>query len=569
MKICLVLILFFSICFLKPIMPPYLTQPTRWAENILQTLTRRQKIGQLFIVASASNFEQPNEILAATMQASPYRMDEEYISFLIKEYYVGGVIFLFKSDPIKQMALTQKFQQQSSILLFITQDCEWGLSMRLDNNPSEVVRYPRNMTLGAIADEKSVYEIGYEIGKQCNALGVHINFAPVVDVNNNPENPVIHDRSFGDDPERVARLGELFMHGLQDAGIIACAKHFPGHGDTHVDSHSALPVIMHSQERLKAVEMVPFKKLIDEGVGAVMNAHLFLPAFDARENRPSSLSYAVVTQELKQKLGFQGLVITDGLGMQAITDHFKPGEVELEAFLAGNDILLCPLDVPAALDLIENAVISGRISEYELDARVLKILKAKEWAFKHHVAVTQDEALRFFVRPEAYALQEKVYTQALTCVKNQLTIHYSSDFVASTAVVTIGMNSANKFSELLEKYCSTSVSFSAQFSQNDFESCLESLREVETVIVGIGSFTKDVHKQFGLSATTLALLRRLKEQSKQLIVVIFGTPYSVSYCKDADEIIIAYEDYAPAHKAAAQFLLGEIKAEGKLPIKID
>lgn len=548
--------------------PPFLANNNQWAEKTLASLTLQQKIGQLFVVAAASNFDQPNELLASSMFASPYKMDEEYVNALIKNYHVGGVIFLYKSDPKKQMALTEQFQKLASIPLLIAQDSEWGLSMRLDGDPEKVVRYPRNMTLGAITDENIIYDIGYEIGQQCAAIGVHMNCAPVVDVNNNPENPVIHDRSFGDDPERVAQYGALFAQGLQNAGVIACAKHFPGHGDTTVDSHVALPVIKHTKERLEAVELVPFKKLIDNGVSAIMTAHLAIPALDATPHQPSSMSYEIVTEKLKNSMNFQGLVITDGLGMQAITNHYKPGELELAAFLAGNDILLCPLDVPRAAMLIEKSVQSGKILQTDLDERVLKILQAKAWAFEQQKNYKQKQTQDFLIRPEAYALQKKAYQQAITLVKKPHDLAFEESLIKQSCVVQIGTLMNNVFLKKLTQHTKNAHTYSAQLSNTKLQACLTVTKNFDTVIIALSGITKNSPQQFGITKNTFALIDSLKKAGKNVHVIIFGTPYCLTLLEKADTLIMAYEDAPAAQKAATNVLLGKVKAIGILPIAL-
>lgn len=342
------------------------------SEKIIQSLTLRQKIGQLFIVAAASSFEQPGEVLSSQMIKSPYRMDKSYIESLIHKYHIGGICWLFRSTPEKQMALTKHYQNISELPLLIAQDCEWGLSMRLDNT----IKFPKAGDLGKLRNKQLIYEMGKEIGMQCREIGVHMNLAPVVDVNSNPDNPVIGIRSFGDDPKQVAQCAALFAKGLQDGGVLSCAKHFPGHGDTSIDSHLDLPVIRHDRKRLEEVELYPFKKLIEAGVDAVMTAHLLVLAYDLE--KPATLSKNIITNLLRNQLNFSGLIITDGLGMRALTNYYKPGEIELNALLAGNDILLCPVDVPKAVELIEKAIKEGRIKEEEIDRRVFKILSIKE-----------------------------------------------------------------------------------------------------------------------------------------------------------------------------------------------
>lgn len=404
----LILCLLYAPCVSSLNRPIYENVSGDWAHATLQSMTLKEKIGQLFMVAAISAEEQSEEELASSLLKCPYKMDKDYIITLIEQYHIGGLLFLYKSTPSKQIDATNYYQGLSKVPLLIGQDCEWGLSMRL----YETIQFPRNGELGRLKNKQLIYDVGLEIGHQCKAIGVHINFSPVVDVNTNPRNPVIGSRSFGDDPYQVAQSGLLMMHGLQDAGVLACAKHFPGHGDTNVDSHFKMPVIYHSFERLSGVELVPFRHLIDGGVCGVMSAHLSVPGIESEIARPSSLSYRVVTDLLEMQLNFKGLKITDGLGMQALTNQYAPGEIELEAFLAGNDILLCPLDVPKSVALIEQAINEGKISLGNLEKRVLKILKAKEWARCHiSKSINKENALRAIFTPQARELQKLVFQE--------------------------------------------------------------------------------------------------------------------------------------------------------------
>jgi beta-N-acetylhexosaminidase len=361
--------------FICSAVPVYETVQGDWARATLSVMTLRQKIGQLFMVAVCAH-DQTTELLASCRTPLPYRMDREYITWLIREYQIGGVIFLSTSSVEQQVQATNYFQSISATPLLIGHDGEWGLGMRLYDGLS----FPRNNLLGQMHDDILLYAIGREIGAQYKSIGVHINFSPVVDVATNHNNPVIGSRSFGSDPELVAGAGVCMMRGLQDAGVLACAKHFPGHGDTSVDSHVALPVAQHGMDRLERVELVPFRHLIDAGVAAVMTAHIALPQVVLDRYRPCSLAYDIVTVLLEQHMQFHGLKVTDGLGMKAVTDYYEPGQLELEAVLAGNDIILCPLDVPSAVLRIEQAIHDGKILVDDLEKRALKILKAKEWA---------------------------------------------------------------------------------------------------------------------------------------------------------------------------------------------
>lgn len=414
MRVVHVFILLLSLAVQISAQPFFLDSDNRWAQQTLASMTLREKIGQLFVVAAVSCFEQPTEFLAVKLQECPYQMDPDHILNMIENYHVGGVIFIFKSDPRTQIQFTERYQHCAKIPLLIVQDCEWGLAMRLDKDPGKVVQYPRNKQLAEVADEQLIYQLGKEIGMQCAVLGIHMNLAPVADVHNNPQNQVIGSRSFGDDAQKVARLASLYARGLHDAGVLACAKHFPGHGDTDVDSHFALPVIAHDRTRLDAVELVPFKQLTAENIPAIMTAHIWVPALEKSARCSATMARSVVTDLLKTELQFQGLVITDGLGMRAVADQYAPGELELAAFLAGNDILLCPLDVPKAVELIEREIISGRVSEAELDARVLKILRAKSWAFEQHKRYAAiEDPCAFLVRPEAVALRNALFNDGM------------------------------------------------------------------------------------------------------------------------------------------------------------
>ena len=341
----------------------------------IQDLTLDQKIGQLFMVAAVAHGKTADNCI----QKKSYRMDKNYIKELICTYHVGGIIFLRRSNAKKQIRRTEKFQSISAIPLLIGQDLEPGRvgAARF----SDFIYFPSNQTLGTINNDEYTRFIGHAIGEICAELGVHINFAPVADVNSNPDNPVINDRSFSNDPDKVAHNAFNFALGLHDAGIIACAKHFPGHGDTTIDSHYGLPVIAHEKERLDTIELYPFKKLIAAEIPAIMIGHLVVPELETQKNLPATLSKAIITDFLQKELGFKGLIITDALDMHAITNHYTDGQAELQALLAGNDILLCPVDLPAAITAIKQAIVDRIITEKEIDAHVEKILHIKQFIF--------------------------------------------------------------------------------------------------------------------------------------------------------------------------------------------
>lgn len=367
----------------------------------LQELTLDQKIAQIFIVTVVvDQVEHCKHLLK-----KGYRADCEYVKDLISKYQIGGIIFLGKSTCNNQFKATIELQKSSLIPLLVAQDLEWGLAMRLTDG----MQFPRNQALGMLSPDYDhlIYQIGYEIGRQCQILGVHLNLAPVVDVNSNPNNLVIGTRSLGANPKLVAHKSILFMQGLQVAGIAACAKHFPGHGDTDVDSHDGLPCLQHTRQRLWEIELYPFQQIISAGVKTVMTGHLAVPAFEPQVHLPASLSKNITTDLLKGELGFTGLVVTDALDMAGVMHFGDPGQVAVQAFLAGADLLLCCPDVERAIACIKQAVIAGEISEAEIDQKVAKILELKKWAgcAEWHKL---DLKTAYFHTPEADALQCKL-----------------------------------------------------------------------------------------------------------------------------------------------------------------
>ena len=556
-------IFFYFFIFITTPLSCFETSP----EELLAQLSLRQKIAQLFVVAAATCFDQPTEALASSLKASPYKMDKDFVLSLIKNYGIGGVIFLYKSSPAVQLAVTKEFQANSALPLFIMQDAEWGLDMRLGIDPTKVVRYPRNMTLGAIADTAIIYEVAVEIGKQCSVLGIHMNLAPVIDVNNNRANPVIHMRSFGDNPDRVAQLGCLFMQGLQDGGLLSCAKHFPGHGDTALDSHESLPVIDHDRTRLDALELLPFKKIIDAGIDGVMLAHMLVPSLDATHT-PSSLSEIIIRDILQKELGFKGLILTDGLGMEAVSKKYEPARLELAAFLAGNDILLCPLDVPHAIDLIEQEILSGRVSQVELDRRVLKILKAKKLVFEKQkkIIISSHNRDDFLVSKKAYHVQKKAYRAAVTLVKQHEQIIFSQKVLKNSFVMQVGTLPEEKFKSLCETYAVAVNSCSAQFLNSEFDVCMQAAEKADTIIMLMGEMNMSVSKDFGIAPALRDFLKQMHNLGKKTVVVLFGSPYSINLFHEADTCIVAYEDVTIMQEAIFDTLRGKLQPTGKLPV---
>ncbi len=350
-----------------PLKSTPLTQISDKAHHIVQSLTLEQKIGQLCMVAATAS----PELTVKKSNSLPYNMTPEYVEYAISQLGVGGIIFLGKSTKQSIKSHIKHFQEISAIPLLIGLDAEWGSGMRLIDG----LTFPKNNRLGHYNSYYTTFAVGYCIGKELKKLGIHINFAPVVDLDTNPDNPIINNRAFSSDPQIVTKHAHAYISGLQSAGILSCIKHFPGHGDTGVDSHYDLPLLTHNRERLEHIELMPFKNLCNI-TDAIMVGHIAVPCLDATKT-PATLSHTITTELLQKTIGFSGLIITDGLGMQAVTKQYQPGELEVAACLAGNDILLCPVDIKAAIESIKHAVTDGRLSIEQLDHKVYKIICAK------------------------------------------------------------------------------------------------------------------------------------------------------------------------------------------------
>ena len=354
-KINLLIACFFSLSAISQNNTDQLAQ--RWADSVFNSLSKEQRIAQLMVVRAHSNLG-PDHLAKVISD--------------IQNYNIGALCF-FQGGPVRQANLTNHYQSIAKTPIMITIDGEWGLGMRLDS----VTKFPFQLTLGALNDQRLLYEMGLAVGEQCKRLGVHVNYAPVVDINNNPNNPVIGYRSFGEDKKKVASFGVAYMKGMQDAGIMACAKHFPGHGDTEVDSHLDLPVINKTKQQLDSMELMPFRELAQAGVGSMMVAHLSVPAFDTAANRATSISKNTITGVLRNDIGFNGLIFTDALEMKGLTKYFPGGVISVEALIAGNDMLCLPEDVGLAIEAIKKAIDENRLSWEEIDVKVRKVLLAK------------------------------------------------------------------------------------------------------------------------------------------------------------------------------------------------
>ncbi|MBE0393473.1 glycoside hydrolase family 3 N-terminal domain-containing protein [Flavobacterium sp. PL002] len=518
-----------------------------WVDSVYNNMTFDEKLGQLFMVAAYSNKGTPHNYA---------------IESLIANQKIGGLIF-FQGGPVRQANLTNNYQSKSKIPLFIGNDAEWGLSMRLDSTYT----YPWNMTLGAIQDMKLIEKLGNQMGAQSKRLGLQFNFGPVLDINTNPKNPIIGFRSFGEDKYNVAKRAVALMKGLQNQNIFATGKHFPGHGDTETDSHKGLPTVNFSKERLEDVEFYPYREMFKHGLSSVMVAHLNVPSLESRSNYPSSISYNVVTNILKKELGFKGLIFTDALNMKAASNYKKPGEIDLDAFLAGNDILLFPEDVPLGIQTLAKAYEENLFTEKRLEYSVKKILKYKYFAgLNKFKPIETNNLVADLNDAKNDALQYELYENALTVLKNQEGILPIQNLEKQKiAYVKIGDASNTSFVNTLKKYAEVT-----EVSDSNLDSLQSKLNQYTTVIVGYHKLDSP-WKSYRFDGNQLAKLDFIAKNNKT-IVAVFANPYALLDVKDfsgIEGLVVSYQNSTIAQEVTAELVFGAIAAKGKLPVSIN
>ncbi len=529
------------------------TEHLPWVDSVFNSMSVDQRIGQLFMVAAYSNKDK------AHLQS---------LEELVTKQHIGGLIF-FKGGPMRQAKMTNYLQARAQVPLMIAMDAEWGLSMRLDIT----VKYPRQMMMGAINNDSIIYEMGAEIAKQCKRLGVHISFSPVIDVNNNPANPVIGNRSFGENKYKVARKGGAYMEGLQQNGVLACGKHFPGHGDTDVDSHKGLPVIDFDRARLDSLELYPFRQLMSRGLGSVMVAHLYIPQLDSTPNLASTLSPVFVKEMLQTDLGFKGLAFTDALNMKGVSKFWEPGEVDLKALMAGNDVLLFPEDVPKAIERIKQAVAEGDITMEEINQHCHKILMAKGWmGLTERKRVSLTNLYEDLNTPRAERVNQLLHDRSITLLKNdESLLPINSNYGNKYAYVSITDFLKNGFHKELKKYGEI-PSFSSPLppSGEKIQQIVHKLKDHETVIISIRKTKSSPKSNFGVTKQAMELIRAIDKDHK-VILVLFGNPYALAAYEDLaslESIIITYQENALTDEAAAKLIMGKISPTGTLPVSI-
>jgi beta-N-acetylhexosaminidase len=530
-----------------------LNKQNHWVDSVFKQMSRKQKIAQLFFVRAHTNL------------GLAY---EDSVGRVITDEQVGGLVF-FQGGPVRQADLINKYQKLSKLPLLIAMDGEWGLGMRLDST----ISFPYQMTLGAIQDNTLIYKMGQQVAYDFKRLGMQMNFGPDMDVNNNPDNPVINYRSFGDNKYNVAQKGIAYFKGMQDAGLLTTAKHFPGHGDTNVDSHFDLPLLPFSRERLDSLEEYPFREAIKAGISGVMIAHMDIPALDNTKNLPSTLSRKIVTGILKDSLGFKGLVVSDAMEMKGVVKYFPNGEADLRAFFAGNDVIELSQNSARAIKIIRKAVRKGQISKEEFNARVKKILAAKYWAGLNNYQPTPMANLSADLnRPAEQELVQQLSDAAITLLRgNAASVQLNP--ILKTAIVSIGVTEYTTFQKDLSRWYPNCALFRVgkTASVSDLNSLFNALKHYQQVYVSINDTRLRPQSKLDYSNDVKLFIAQLAAK-KNTVVAVFANPYTIAGLpgiEKAGALIAGYQNSDEMQRAAVKVIIRRINPTGKLPVNVN
>lgn len=526
----------------------------QWVDSVFNSLNDDQRIAQLMVIRAHSN------------------LGADHIAKVvndIQKYNVGALCF-FQGGPVRQANLTNYYQSIAKTPLMVTIDGEWGLGMRLDS----VTKFPYQLTLGAMNDANLVYRMGVAVGEQCKRIGVHVNYAPVVDINNNPNNPVIGFRSFGENRDKVSKFGVAYMKGMQDAGIMACAKHFPGHGDVDVDSHLDLPVIKKSMAALDTMELVPFKAVFDAGIGSVMIAHLAVPAIDSAKNRATSISKNTVTDLLRNKMHYNGLTFTDALEMKGVAKYFPQGTIAVEAIIAGNDMLCLPASVKESIEVIKKAIADKRITWNDIYSKTKKVLAAKydlglnQWKPINTANLLND--LNANTDAICKEVAQKVITQLAVATNNKSNKLIPLLEGKKVAYIGIGTTELNTFGKRLSTdFNATTYTFSYKDSTDKAAKIIQDVvsnGNYDVILIGVHNFNNRPANNYDISKNAVDLWQKLNSAKTQTLV--FGNVLATKNFCDAQNLVAFYQDDNITQQVAADFMQGKIGAAGTLPVRV-
>ncbi len=530
-----------------------LNTPNPWVDSVYRHMTRRQKIAQLFMIRAHTNL------------GIAY---EDSVAKVIAKEHIGGLVF-FQGGPARQAALTNRYQALSKIPLMIAMDAEWGLAMRLDST----MAYPFQLTLGAIQNNNLLYKMGQQIAKDFKRLGMHINFAPVMDVNNNPNNPIINYRSFGDNKFSVATKSIAYMQGMQDNRVLTTAKHYPGHGDTNVDSHYDLPQLNFSTNRLDSLEMYPFKQAIKQNLSGVMVAHMNIPALDSTKNLPSTLSKPIITDLLKQKQGFKGLVFSDAMEMKGVLKFFANGQADVLALSAGTDVIELSENSLRAEKLIRKAIHQRKLTWDDISEKVKKILYAKYWVgLNNYQPINTQNIVADLNRLEAKNLKQQLADAAITVLKGADSLNEPKSFTTKTAILNVGTKEVSVFADELKK-----DDLKASIFVIPKNASILDLQIIKTQLTGFDRIIMAIHDTRKRPLSNLDYNNNVKlfiadMAPKSDVSVVFANPYTIAGLPGIEKsksILLAYQDMDELEIAAAKVITSKLKATGKLPVTIN
>ncbi|MEJ5994041.1 glycoside hydrolase family 3 protein [Pedobacter sp. Du54] len=526
-----------------------LGQQPKWVDSVFKKLSKKQKIAQLFFVAAYSN--------------KSARFTDS-IAKVIKKEKVGGLVF-FQGGPYRQAVLTNQYQKKARVPLLIASDGEWGLGMRLDST----IAYPYQMALGAVQNKELIYKMGLEVAKDFRRIGMHMNLAPDVDVNNNAKNPVINYRSFGENKYNVTEKAGAYLKGMQDGGLLVSIKHYPGHGDTDVDSHFDLPQLKFTKERLDSLEMYPFKELIKQGAAGVMIAHMNIPSLDATPNMPSTLSKPIVTGILKEQQKFKGIIISDAMGMKGVVKYFKDGEADVMGIIAGNDILELSENSKRAVKMVRQAIKDQRLTIERIDESVKKILTAKYWAgLNKKQRVNEENVYEDVNRPESMVLLQQLADASMTLLRGR-------DFIQAltpnkrTFMIDVGLSATSKFQQEMAMVYKNSIRFNLDKAATpaDIANVLSQITPEDQVIIAIHDTRTRPGNNMPLNADLKAMISNMA--TKEVAFVLFANPYNLAAIpgiENSRALLVAYQKEEFMQKAAASVLKNQLIPTGKLPV---
>jgi beta-N-acetylhexosaminidase len=525
----------------------------QWVDSVFNSLTDDQRITQLMVVRLSS----------IDMRNKKITWLDSAVTAAVKKYNVGSIC-LFQGGPHRQAELINYYQSIAKTPIMISIDGEWGVGHRFLDS---VAKLPYQLTLGAMQNESIVYEMGKAMGQQCKRIGIHVNYAPVVDINNNPNNPVINFRSFGEDKYKVAKYGIAIMKGMQDEGVMACAKHFPGHGDVSVDSHLDLPVINKTRKQLDSLELYPFREIFKAGIGSVMIAHLSIPAIDNTANKPTSISYNNITKLMRNELGYQGLTFTDALEMQGVKKFYPDGEASAQAIIAGNDMLCLPGDIPAAIKKIRQAIKKKKLKWADVYAHTKRVLMAKYQYVVKNAGQIDYTNLTSDLNAPIDEIRKAVAKNAITLLKNENASIFplSKKAGKKIAYVAVGTNTENAIIRRMKSDFNAYVFYANTANIRSLSAEVQS--QYDAVVIGVHNYANYPANNFNIKSAELQLISQL-EAGNNTITLYFGNPYAVKNSCNAKNILACYEDDEIFQEAAADILQGLNTPKGKLPVTV-